>query len=100
MRLGILVTTDRHLKQIRGLTQAAVGMGHAVAIFATDAGTKLLADRQFSALGALPGVTISYCEHSAQRHGGRPADLPEAIASGSQYENAIMVSESDKVIVL
>ena len=43
---------------------------------------------------------MSYCEHSAQRHGGRPAGLPEAIVAGSQFENAIMVSESDKVIVL
>ena len=100
MKLGIMVTTDRHLRQIRGITQAAIAKGHTVAIFATDEGAKLLADRQFSSLSALPGVTMSFCEHSAQRHGGRPAGLPEAIASGSQFENAIMVSESDKVIVL
>jgi len=100
MRIGILVTTDRHLRQICGITQAAIGGGHTVEIFATDAGTKLLADHGFAALSALPGVTMSYCDHSAQRYGGRPAGLPEAIASGSQFENAIMVSASDKVIVL
>jgi len=95
-----MVTTDRHLRQIRGITQAALTKGHAVAIFVTDEGVKLLADQQLSALSALPGVTMSFCDHSARRFGGRPAGLPEAIASGSQFENAIMTSESDKVIVL
>ena len=100
MQFGIMVATDRHLRQIRGITLAALAKGHAVVLFATDEGVKLLADHRFSSLSALPGVTMSFCEHSAQRHGGRPAGLPEAIASGSQFENAIMTSESDKVIVL
>jgi peroxiredoxin family protein len=100
MKLGILVTTDRHLGQIRGITEAALAKGHTVAIFATDEGTKLLANQQFSSLSALAGVTMNYCDHSAARHGGRPAALPAAIAQGSQFENAIMNSESDKVIVL
>ena len=100
MNLGIMVTTDRHLAQIRGITEAALAKGHSVEIFATDEGTRLLADRRFSSLSALAGVTIGYCEHSAARHGGRPAGLPEAIAPGSQYENAIMSVESDRVIVL
>ena len=95
-----MVTTDRHLRQIRGITQAALGKGHSVEIFVTDEGVKLLANRQFSALSALPGVTMRYCDHSAQQFGGRPAGLPETIAPGSQFENAIMTSESDKVIVL
>jgi predicted peroxiredoxin len=100
MKLGIMVTTDRHLRQVRGITQAAIAKGHTVVIFATGEGTKLLADHQFPALGALPGVRLSFCEHSAQPHGGRPAGLPEAIVSGSQFDNAIMVSESDRVIML
>lgn len=100
MKIGIMVTTDRHLDQIRGITQAALRKGHAVALFATDEGAKLLANQQFSSLSALPGVTMSFCDHSAQRYGGRPAGLPEAIAQGSQFENAIMNSESDRVIVL
>lgn len=100
MKLGIMVTTDRHLAQIRGITQAALAKGHTVAIFATDEGAKLLADDQYSSLSALAGVTMNYCDHSAARYGGRPAGLPEAITQGSQFENAIMNSESDKVIVL
>jgi predicted peroxiredoxin len=100
MKIGIMVTTDRHLRQVRGITQSAIAKGHAVVIFATGEGVKLLADRQFPSLSALPGVRMSFCEHSAQRHGGPPAGLPEAMVPGSQFENAIMVSESDRVIVL
>ena len=42
-------------------------------IFATDDGVRLLADHQFTSLSALPGVTMSYCDYSAQFPGGRPA---------------------------
>ena len=100
MKLGIMVTTDRHLRHILGITQAALAKGHAVVMFATGEGVKLLANYQFSSLSALPGVTMSFCELSALRHGGRPADLPEAIFSGSQFENAAMVSVSDQVLVM
>ncbi len=100
MKLGILVTTDRHLDQIRGITEAALAKGHTVVIFATDAGTKLLADPRFSSLSCLSGVTMSYCDYSLQREGSQPVGVPKSIVPGSQYESAIMASESDKLIVL
>ena len=95
-----MVTTGRHLDQVVGIARAAQSKGHAVTIFATDEGTRLLADPRFAALSSLPGVAMSFCEHSARLHGGRPAGLPEAIVSGSQLENAAMASESDKILVL
>jgi len=65
---------------------------------------KLVAKHVIVATGstprALPGVSMSFCDHSVRIHGGRPAGLPEAIVSGSQLENAAMASESDKVLVL
>jgi len=100
VKLGIMVTTDRHLEQVCGLTRAAIAGGHTVSIFATDEGTRLLADGRFAALGALAGVTMSYCDHNAQRYGARPPGLPEAVVQGSQLENAIMCSTSDKVLML
>ena len=100
MQLGIIVTTARHLEQIRGISEAALRKGHTVGIFATDEGVRLLANPGFSSLSALPGVTMSFCDHSARHYGGRPADLPKAIVTGSQFENAVMASESDKVIML
>ena len=100
MRLGILVTTERMPQRVAGLARAALAGGHAVRIFATDVGTRLLTDPRVSSLGALPGVTMSYCEVSLRLHGGRPEGLPPVIQSGSQLENALMYAESDKVIVL
>lgn len=100
MKLGIMVTSARHLDQVVGIARAAQRKGHAVTVFATDRGTRLLAEPRFAALSALPGVALSYCDLSAQRYGGRPAGLPEAVVSGSQLENAAMASESDRVIVL
>lgn len=100
MRLGIMVTTDRCLEQVVGLTRAAGERGHAVAIFATDAGVNLLGDGRFASLSAMPAVAMSYCGQSAEARGGAPAGLPAAIVPGSQFENAVMTAESDKVIVL
>jgi predicted peroxiredoxin len=100
LKLGIMVTTDRHLDQVVGIARAAQRKGHAVTIFATDKGARLLADPRFARLSALPGVEMSFCDHSARIHGGRPAGLPEEIVSGSQFENATMASESDRVLVL
>jgi predicted peroxiredoxin len=100
MKLGIMVTTDRHLRQIRGITQAALAKGHTVVLFATDEGAKLVARRDFFSLSSLPGVAMSYCESSLHALGGRPANVPAAAASGSQFDNATMVAASDKVIVL
>ena len=100
MRLGIMVTTDRCLEQVLGLTRAARERGHDVAIFATDAGVILLGDGRFASLSGMPAVAMSYCDQSAQARGGAPAGLPATIIRGSQFENAVMNAESDKVIVL
>jgi hypothetical protein len=100
MRLGIMVTTDALLEQVIGLTRAAVARGHAVAIFATDAGVNLLGDGRFTALSGIAGAAMSYCGQSAETRGGPPPGLPAAIVQGSQFENAVMTAESDKVIVL
>lgn len=42
MNPGILVTTDRHLDQVVGISQAASAKGHEVVIFAMREGTRLL----------------------------------------------------------
>lgn len=100
MKLGILVITDRSLEQISGIVRAAERKGHAVTIFVTDEGVKLLAKRKFSALSRLRDVSISYCERSAGHFGGRPARLPAAIRPGGQLDNAVMNAECEKVVVL
>jgi len=100
MKLGILVNTDRHLAHVIGLTKAAVSKGHEVIIFNMDEGTKLLKDPHFCALRKLHGVQMSFCRHSSKQLGVVAEGLAEEIIEGSQYNNAVMNHDADKVIVL
>ncbi len=100
MKLGILVNSDRHLEAITGMTRAALARGHEVFLFAMDDGTRLLADPRYVALCDLPGVNMSFCQESAARKGVSFDTLPEAIAAGSQLQNAMMVQKTDRIIVL
>ena len=100
MKLGILVNSDRHLEAITGMTRAALAKDHEVLLFAMDDGTRLLADPGYVALCRLPGVDMSFCQESATRKGTSFDALPEAIAAGSQLQNAMMVQKADRIIVL
>lgn len=100
MKLGILVNTDTQRPAVVGITNAALGQGHTVAIFVMDGGTRLLSDPAFTALAGQAGVSMAFCDHSAQHLGTKPASLPGNISCGSQYDNATMNHEADRVIVL
>jgi len=100
MKLGILVTTDKYLDAITGITKSAISKGHTVSIFNMDEGTKLLANPAFTVLCKTQGVTMSYCDHSAKHVNVSTEGVPSEISCGSQFDNANMNHESDKVIVL
>lgn len=100
MKLGILVNTNRHLEHVVGITEAAQAKGHDVIIFAMDEGTRLLHDPAYAALADLDGVTMSFCQHSADHLNLETDQVAEKIASGSQYQNAVMNHESDRVVIL
>ncbi len=100
MKLGILVNTGKHLDAVIGLTRAAAAKGHEVVLFAMDEGTKLLENPAYTALCRLQGVTMSVCDHSAKARGVDTEAMPEEIVCGSQYNNAVMNHEADRVIVL
>jgi len=100
MKLGIHVMSDKHLNDVIGLTKAAVSKGHEVVIFTMVNGVKLLENPSYTALSNVPGVSMSYCDHNATGKGINKADIPEKVVCGSQFNNATMVHESDKLIVL
>jgi predicted peroxiredoxin len=100
MKLGLFVNTNGRLDAVAGITKAALAKGHTVSVFAMDDGTRLLSDAAFTGLSKLPGVTMAFCDHSAQHLGTKPDGLPKEISVGSQYDNATMNHEMDKVIVL
>ncbi len=100
MKLGILVNTDKNLDAVNGIARAALAKGHEVFIFNMDTGTKLIHSPQFAELCKTKGVTASFCDHSAKHMGVSSEGLPAEIVCGSQYNNAVMQHEADRVIVL
>ena len=100
MKLGILVTTDKHLDDVLGLTDAALAKGHEVIIFNMDEGTKLLGDSSFQSLCNKTGVSMSFCDHSAKGRNIATEGLPAEIVCGSQFNNANMMHDADRVINL
>jgi hypothetical protein len=65
-----------------------------------DDGAKLLNNPDFCALSRRQGVPMSFCRQSARRLGMGREGIPGEIVDGSQYNNAIMNHNADKVIVL
>lgn len=100
MNIGILVNTDKHLEDIIGIVNSALAKGHRVAVFIMDAGTRLFGYPSFTGLCMLNGVSMSFCDHSAKGKGVKTEGLPVEITCGSQYNHAVLIHESDKVIVL
>ncbi len=100
MKIGILVNTDKHLEDVGGLVNASILKGHEVIIFVMDRGVKLLEDSNFTKLCKLNGVTVSFCNHDSTRFGANKTNIPPEVVCGSQYNNAVMFHESDRVIVL
>ena len=100
MKLGILVNTDRHADDIVGITKAATSKGHEVIIFMMDTGVNLLGNASVKDLSGLPGVHMSFCDHSAEKIGVSKEGIPDKITCGSQFDNATMNHEVDRLIVL
>ena len=100
MKLGILLNTDKHAGDVIGITKAALAKGHEVLIFMMDNGNNLLENSDVTSLCSLEGVSMNFCDHSAQKLGVDKSGIPEDISCGSQFDNANMNSAADRVIVL
>lgn len=100
MKLGILVNTERNLNHIIGIANSAIRKGHEVLIFAMDEGVRLLENDDFLNLSQLEHVNISFCDHSTHVLNVSKETVPDDIICGSQYNNAVMNHDADRVIVL
>ena len=106
MKLGILLNTARHLDDVVGISRAALAKNHQVIIFAMDEGVKLMPTQALTSLAALEGVSVSVCDHSAEMYGvnteGQSPKMVRGtkIVCGSQFQNAMMNHNADRVIVL
>lgn len=100
MKLGIFINTDKNMDAVKGITLAAVKKGHAVVLFSMDDGTRLIHSPAMAELCKTEGVSVGFCDHSAKKMGVASEGLPGEIVCGSQYNNAVMMHEADRVIVL
>lgn len=100
MKLGILVNTDSRAKLIAELSEAAVSKGCKVVLFVMDEGVKLLRKPLIANLLKTSGVTLAFCQYSVDIIGVSPGRIPKEAVSGSQYDNACMNKEVDRIIVL
>jgi peroxiredoxin family protein len=95
--LGIMVTKYENLEHIVGVVKAARAAGHPVMIFMTDEGVKFTSNPEFLELRKGGGVEISACGHSCERTG--IPEQNEGISYGSQYNNAVMLHDSTRVLI-
>ena len=100
MKLGIFINTDKHAEDVIGITKAAVSKGHEVIIFIMDTGVNLLCNSSVMALSSETGVQMNYCDHNAVQMGIPKDGIPENVGSGSQFDNATMNHDADRIIVL
>jgi hypothetical protein len=96
-QLGILITKHENLGHISGIIKAANRAGHPVRVFLNDEGVRFSRDPGFLELLALDGVEAAVCDHFRERLGIE--QKTEGITYGSQYDNAVMMHESERVLV-
>lgn len=99
MTLGILINSDRNRDDIVGITEAAIKRGHSVILFFMDSGCLLLRDERILSLTKNEAVSMTVCDLNRKKFGLKDDEITE-IRCGSQYDNAVMNRDSDKVIIL
>jgi len=100
MRLGIVVSTRRHLKVFVNLALTAARQGHRVSVFVTGEGVELLPEKEIAELAANDMIEMVFCEFISKKIGIAPDSIPDSFKAGSQLDNALMMRDSDRVISL
>lgn len=98
MQLGIVATRELLEMHVIGLASAASARGWTCRCFLTDRGVKLIQSAAFLELARSGKVRVDVCEHSWEQYGD--GSHPDGIPLGSQYQNAELAHQCDKVIVL
>jgi hypothetical protein len=95
--LGIIITRYANLDHITGVVLAARKAGHPVRIFLTDEGVRFTRDPKFLELLELDKVEVAACDHICEVLG--ILEKVGGITYGSQYDNAGMLHDSERVLV-
>ncbi len=103
MRLGLVITDHRYAVAAHGLLQAAVLRNWECRCFLTDGGVLLLAEPEFMQSPAVMASTLAVCELSIERYedyGLHVNHVDARVIVGGQYQNAELVKNSDRIVVL
>lgn len=102
MNLGIVVTNESHGEVALGLLEEAATRGWQLRCFLSDTGVKLLDDSRF--LDFCQGEHwVALCELSLERYhidSEKVLAVAPEIIIGGQYQDAELVKNSDRVLVL
>ena len=88
------------MEDLIGLTKAALEKGHEVMVFFMDAGVRLLTNASITSLCENADVNMSFCDYTTEKNGISKEGICNKLICGSQYDNATMNHEADRVIVL
>lgn len=101
MRIGVVITDDKYINDAIGLLKTASSRGFETVCFLTDRGILLLNFDNFTDFVDKINCEVSVCEYSIDRLGETKniEKFKDKIVIGGQYQDAELVSRSDKVIV-
>ena len=98
MRIGIVATHESAQAHLVGLAAAAAARGWPCRCFLTDSGVKIAASEKLLGLARSGAIRLDVCEHSWHQFGD--GEAPAGATLGSQFQNAELVRECDRVLVL
>ncbi len=98
MKLGLVATDDSAGAQLLGLAGAAAQRGWTCRCFLTDTGVRLLTSPPLLDLMRSGALRLDVCEHAWQLYGSGQA--PADVKLRSQFQNAELARDCDRVVVL
>ncbi|MBW1926926.1 MAG: hypothetical protein JRI35_07025 [Deltaproteobacteria bacterium] len=98
-KLGILVSSDRYIDHLIGITKAAHRAGKEVIIFLTSRGVLLTKNKKFVELEGICRISLcSLCFELFRL--AKPVPVVKDKDFGTQMRNVELMKESDRYIVL
>ena len=98
-KLGILVTSDRYIDHLIGVTRAAHKAGKNVTIFLTNRAVFLTKNERFTELDGICQISLcSLCFELFKL--AKPVPVVKDKDFGTQMRNAQMMRECDRYIVI
>jgi len=99
-KLGICVSSQRHLRHLVGITQAARRAGKEVVIFFTHKGVLLTQEPEFKKLVGNARYALCYAGWKANGLEGKSVPGMDETGFATQLRHAEMLEEVDRYLVL